>query len=569
MKTTAIFCAGKNRFGQPCTNRVKTAGAFCGRCRGGVPTTPEGPSQGITQSSSPAPSPVPPPLLSLPAPDEEWTPATRLRQRLAPLAANNPDLAELVEVSARLAASTRAANTKAAYKQHLRTFERFCDKVGIDSTPPIAPETVCLFLAFLTVYRRSDPTSGERVQEGAPLAHSYLRSAIAALGHWHTAKGLADPTEDPAVSAVLEGYGKTYGTATKGSDPITLDLLGAMCTPLCQPSPNAERDLFLVLIGTDPDLPLGPSQIAGIRHSRVLLPETPLDPAVVLTSSQGTKALNPVALHRNGIKAVCPVTALIDLVSATPEPKPLLNGTSGALNREGVVWILNRLVKRAKATPIEVKDRLPKISVEDRLRIAVLLQKPDDADLRDRAIVTALFWGCFRGEEVAPTRFHELKFVEHGIEWTRPKKKNHQQHDSPPRALPKTDDPFVCPVTAMTEWLERLEELHGRPLNADDPIFPPLRQRGTLDKPISRNAVNDVIANLARRVGLTGHYTSHSPRAGFVTTAIDANIPREHIQRHGDWASSKGLDPYYRKTRTWSPTSNAAMQLSRLRQDGV
>lgn len=269
-------------------------------------------------------------------------------------------------------------------------------------------------------------------------------------------------------------------------------------------------------------------------------------------------------IDRNGLDMICPVRALIRLVENTPADRLLDTGGSG-ITVEGVVWVIIDLARRTGVTPISVRHRLPRLSADDRLAIALHLQQPSDSDLRDRALLTALFWGCFRGSEVAQTRFGELKFVEQGIEWSRPKKKNRQRHDSPPRALPVAADPFVCPVTAMNEWLERLSVLHGRPLHGDDPVFPPLQQKG-LHRSMSRDSANNVVRALANRAGLTGRYGSHSPRAGFVTTAIDANIPREHIQRHGDWVSSKGLDPYYRRTQTWSPTSNAAMRLAQLAQ---
>ena len=107
-----FFCAGTNRFGRPCTNRVEHDGDHCGRCRGAA-TFPT--PTAVTQ----------PEELPKGAPGEDWTVAPQLRDRLAPLAAGNPQLERLVEVCVRLAHRSRADGSKVVYDQHWRTFLAF------------------------------------------------------------------------------------------------------------------------------------------------------------------------------------------------------------------------------------------------------------------------------------------------------------------------------------------------------------------------------------------------------------------------------------------------------------
>ncbi len=266
----AAVCSGTNRFGRLCANRVSDPGGRCGKCRGPAAANPGPGVQPPPTGAAPA---DPLPLLSLPAPDETWTPAGEIRRRLTTVAGDNPELQRLVEVSARLAANSRARNTKASYQQHWATFERFCTALGMSSAQPVGPEVVALFVAFLTVYRRTDRSTGERVEAGRPLTHGYLGQAAAAIGYRHTLAGLPDPTGDPTVTVLLEGYGKTHGTASNGQDPLRVDQLGAVCLVLSQPGATAGRDLALCLLATDPAPGLGPGQLAGLDRANVQPPQ--------------------------------------------------------------------------------------------------------------------------------------------------------------------------------------------------------------------------------------------------------------------------------------------------------
>ncbi|MGI8777330.1 MAG: tyrosine-type recombinase/integrase [Acidimicrobiales bacterium] len=502
-------------------------------------------------------------LLSLPAPDESWTPASEIRRRLAAVAGDNPELQRLVEVSARLAANSRARNTKASYQQHWATFERFCDAVGLQATPPVSAEVVSLFVAFLTVYRRVDRNTGERIETGRPLTHGYLRQAVAAIGYRHTVAGQPDPTGDPTIAVLLEGYGKTYGTATNGKDPLRGIQLGTICLTLSQPAATATRDLALSLLGTDGDLGLGPGQLASLDRAKVQPPAGPLDPLVLLLTRRGGPALHPIEVWPNGLADICPVTATTALRATIAPDAPMFTGDSGRLTLEGVVWIVTSLTRRAGIQPTTVDRRLPRLDATERLTVAVALGQPSDDDVRDRAILTALYWGCFRGEELASTRRHQLRFVDQGIEWTLPRAKNDQHGQGHMRGVPRSPDPWICPVSAITDWIGRLERLRGRILRPDDPVFPALNRKGAYTTPISRESVSDIVKNAATRAGLAGDYGSHSPRAGFATDALDDGATREQVQTYGGWRNHKSLDSYYRRTNTWGST-NPASRLTRL-----
>lgn len=152
--------------------------------------------------------------------------------------------------------------------------------------------------------------------------------------------------------------------------------------------------------------------------------------------------------------------------------------------------------------------------------------------------------------------------MDQGIEWTLPRAKNDQHGQGHLRGVPRSPDPWICPVTSVADWIGRLERLMGRPLQPDDPVFPSLHRTGAYSTPISRESISDIVKSAASP-GVAGDFGSHSPRAGFATDALDDGAPREQVQTYGGWRNHKSLDSYYRGTSTRG-TTNPANRLARL-----
>ena len=183
--------------------------------------------------------------------------------------------------------------------------KRFCSTVGLDPTPPVTPEVVCLFLGFLTVYRRVERATGQ---------------------------------------------------------------LGTICLALSQPPAASIRDLALVLLVTDSDLNLGPGQVACLERTHIQLPDTPLDPAVLLVGRRGGPALHPVELWPNPLPDICPVRALTALLQSHDNNAVFANG-DGPVSLEGVVWITTSLVRHAGLTPAGLHRRVPRLDTDQRLQL--------------------------------------------------------------------------------------------------------------------------------------------------------------------------------------------------------
>lgn len=540
-----FYCAGTNRFGRPCNKQVVTDGKLCGLC------------QPPAEFPTPAPATAGTPADASPDLDS-WTLAPKLADRLAPLAENNPTLQHLVEVCVGLARNSRADGSKTVYDQHWRTFCAFCDTVGLSAELPVSAETTAYFLAWLADAGRVDRATGERTGSGDPLRHGYLRQAVAAIGYRHELEGLASPLHDPLVQAVLRGYGRLHGTDVRGKDPIRLAELTRIATTLPSPQRLAARNRALVLLATNPACNLNAGQLARLDGEHVLFPDQPGDPVVLLVHPGGRGlAIDVIEIPADtGHPDACAATALTCL---GPDAfGPVFRSTSKQrLSRQAVLKTVRTAVAAAGLTEAAATTGgLPRLAdPADRVRLAADISRPHPAETRDLALILNLYWGAFRGSELAAMRWDDTHIVDQGIEWTLRKAKNDQLGHGETVGAARNPNPLLCPAVALTRWHTALTALLNRTPEPDEPVFIRLDHR--LDQPeaITRNGASQIVKRATRSAGLTGNYASHSLRAGFVTDALDAGATREQVQHHGRWANITSIDPYYRKTLTWGDTN--------------
>lgn len=559
--SATVLCAGHNRFGKPCTNQVRADGGFCGRCTGSrlapkpVPEADaaDRPSPPERQKlRSPVPAPASPVL-------NDWTVANELIERLTPFADGDAELLSLIEVGARLAENSRAGNTKASYRQHYRTFETFGATYGLDTTPPVDPAVIAYFVAYLEHAGRLDRATGERT--GEALSHGYVRQAISAIGHRHTINGLDNPTEDPIVRGMLDGHAKKHGTDQDGKDPIRSADLTRIITTLSEPHPTAGRDLAVCLLATHPDLHLTAGVIARLDGEHLQIPAQPDEAMTILVSRRGTRALTPIEIAPENDGAICTVGALRALDPA-PFGPVFRSSPTARLTRNGIQRIISASLDRSGLATTPAADG--SLSTDDRRRLSASFPNSSPDDIRDRALITNLYWGCFRASELTQRDWRHLKIVDEGIEWTIPKDKTNQEgRQRRVTGVPRHNDPFLCPVLAIEEWRTHLETLLDRPVRATDPVFPTLDRRTRLTAHMSVQAASHTVQQAAQRAGLDGDYGSHSLRSGFTTDALDANVTRDQVKHHGGWRNSRSLDPYIRKSATWARTNPAIQMINR------
>lgn len=488
---------------------------------------------------------------------DDWTLAPKLQARLAPLADANPALGRLVEVCAQLARNSRADGSKAIYDQHWRTFQAFCDTVGLPADLPVPAETATCFLAWLADAGRVDRTTGERTGTGEPLRHLYLRQAVAAIGYRHELEGLASPLHDPLVQAVLRGYGRIHGTDVRGKDPIRLDDLTRIATALPRPSPTTARDRALALLATHPDHRLGAGQLARLNGEHVLLPDDPGEPVVLLVHPGGRSlGLDVVEIPPDDETPEARAARALTQLAPDPFGPVFRSPAKQRLSRQAVLKILRVNIAAAGLAAKATTDGVPRLAdAADRARLAGHITGPDPAQVRDLALILNLYWGSFRGSELCAMSWADARTVDQGVEWTIRRAKNDQLGRSESIGAARTPNPLLCPATALEAWHGAVGAVLGRPPRSDEPVFVRLDHHTEPLEAITRDGASQIVKRAARAAGLAGDYASHSLRAGFVTDALDAGATREQVQRHGRWANIASLDSYYRKTLVWGRTN--------------
>lgn len=553
---SSYFCAGLNRFGRACSNKVQVDGELCGRCRGAaeLPRYDMPPAEPSTAPGSVAPD--------VPAADG-WTVAAQLQARLAPLAAGNPQLERLAQICVQLASNSRAQGSKAVYEQHWRTFVLFCQTVGVSADLPVPAETLACFLAYLAEFGRLDRSTGQRPGTGAPLRHGYLRQAVSAIGYRHDLQGLPSPVHDPVVRGVLRGYGRLHGTDVRGKDPIRLDALTRIAVALTVPPVSGRRVRPLVLLATHPGLALNAGQLTRLDGEHLLLGATPTEAATLFVHPGGLSLhleLLEVAPDLK-IPAACPVRALTDL---HPDRfGPLFRSATGArLSRQGVLKIVRSAVQAAGFGTAAVPDGLPRLQhAQHRAELAQHVSGQQASATRDLALVLNLYWGAFRGSELVAMTWADAHEVEQGVEWRVRSSKSDQLGHGEIVGAARNPNPLLCPAASLAQWRATLTGLLGRPPAQDEPVFVPLDGALHHLEALTRDGAAHAVKRAASAAGLVGNYASHSLRAGFVTDALDAGATREQVQRHGRWTNVSSIDPYYRKTQVWganNPSSRLA-----------
>lgn len=152
-------------------------------------------------------------------------------------------------------------------------------------------------------------------------------------------------------------------------------------------------------------------------------------------------------------------------------------------------------------------------------------------DCRNQALLLIGFFGAFRRSELVAIRWEEITFVPEGLEILIPRSKTDQTGEGQVCAIPKSENPFLCPVAALTAWSKRGQYNTG-------PVFRTINKSGLLlETRISPQLVNTIIKSVAQSAQLPNalDYSSHSLRRGFATEASKYGAPFGSIMRQGRW----------------------------------
>jgi integrase len=153
-----------------------------------------------------------------------------LADSAAVVPAPNP-LAPFLADAEKFVRAAKAANTVKAYRSDWRAFENFCR----------ARELVALPAATATV-------AAWAAQATSRLKANTIERHLAAISQAHQLAGVPNPVEDKLVRTVMAGIRRAKGTAQKGKEPLSAELLRKMLSALPDDL-RAARDRAMLLVG--------------------------------------------------------------------------------------------------------------------------------------------------------------------------------------------------------------------------------------------------------------------------------------------------------------------------------
>jgi len=555
--TRTTYCIGLTAVGITCANRARATNRLCGRCASSL-AEEVGPSDADRLSAFLARSKagVSHPLRMVVDDNMTTTPRTPA-DRLADFARNNPALASTAKAAADFVNSDVGASTEATYGYAFCGFEKFCTAATFVALPA-EPEAVVLYLTVM-----ADRTG----RSGDPLKHPTLEKTVHAVSFEHRRRGYPDPTKDPMVRRWLEGHARRYPIAATPKCPLLIEDIEKLCLAAEAAVVVSLRDAAIVMAAVQPGSDLGAARLASlISPSQVEILDDGASALLWVACGTSRREQIPVQILAEEDSRICPVRAFSALLAAHVKGRPLLaNEVDGRqLTRQGVRKIIRRLTDLGPGPDI---GGPAKLGTDARLRVADLIYGASADTLRDMALITNQYWAARRGAEVAAMHMRHVEMEEEGVVWHIDRSKTDPFGKGYTVGAPADEDSSACPTRALEAWLRRYTLLLGRELRDDDPVFPRLDRADYLSAPISRAAVGKIIQRRAAAAGLTGDYGAHSPRSGFVTDAINNDVPAVKIAKQGGWQSVESLDRYYRRTGTFGVT-NPAIDIQRRRKEG-
>ena len=150
--------------------------------------------------------------------------------------------------------------------------------------------------------------------------------------------------------------------------------------------------------------------------------------------------------------------------------------------------------------------------------------KEEIKKLRDRSIILIGFSGGFRRNEIVSLDYDDLDFVPEGLKINLKRSKTDQFGEGFIKALPYFDTPQYCPVISLKNWLDISKIISG-------PVF----KRFVKGSKLSENRLTDqtVALIIKKYLNLAGidskHYSGHSLRSGFATSAAESGVEERSI----------------------------------------
>lgn len=178
--------------------------------------------------------------------------------------------------------------------------------------------------------------------------------------------------------------------------------------------------------------------------------------------------------------------------------------------------------------------------------------------VRDRALLLVAHVTMMRASELAALEVRDARFCARGVEVTIRRSKTDQEGAGRVVAVAEESIPQLCPVRALRAWLAASGLTEGA-------LFRAVDRWGSIRGNLSRKDIARRVKLYTARLGLNAKdYSSHSLRAGGVTSAAHAGRSERAIMKATGHKSRAMVDRYIRDADRWADVAGAGL-LSRVR----
>jgi site-specific recombinase XerD len=181
-------------------------------------------------------------------------------------------------------------------------------------------------------------------------------------------------------------------------------------------------------------------------------------------------------------------------------------------------------IKRRKGSIQKAKKPILINSLKLIIDVIDQQNKKEIKKFRDRSIILIGFSGGFRRNEIVSLDCDDLDFVPEGLKINIKRSKTDQFGEGFTKALPYFGNSQYCPVVSLKKWLDISKITSG-------PVF----RRFVKGSKLSENRLTDqtvalLIKEYLNLVGIDSkHYSGHSLRSGFATSAADSGAEERNI----------------------------------------
>jgi site-specific recombinase XerD len=186
--------------------------------------------------------------------------------------------------------AAKASNTVKAYRSDWRSFASFCSARELAALPATAA-TVAAYAAHAAVRLKANT----------------IERHLAAMSQAHQLAGVPNPVEDKLVRTVMAGIRRARGTAQKGKEPLSAELLRKMFSGMPDDL-RAARDRALLLVGFAGAFRR--SEIVSVRHEDVRFTDEGVVITIPRSKTDPEGEGHTIGIPYGSYPESCPVRAL-------------------------------------------------------------------------------------------------------------------------------------------------------------------------------------------------------------------------------------------------------------------